>query len=187
MNWKNYSSLRNSHAFLSASRYHWLRYDDEKLLNVYTNWQKTQLGTKYHKLAADLIELGVPLRESISSFNNFVNDAIGFRMSPEVTLYYSDNAYGTADAISFRDNVLRIHDLKTGTTTASIDQVLIYAAYFYLDYKLRPDAIFLRIYQNDEILEYEPSFEEIQEVADRIIAFDKLIEHMKQEALIAIF
>lgn len=183
MNWKNYSHLRNSHAFLSASRHHWLNYDEEKLVQTYLNHQKTKLGTEYHNLAADLIKLAVRLPDTEDSFNAFVNDAIGFRMDPEVLLYFSPNAYGTADAISFHDSVLRIHDLKTGLSPASINQPLIYAALFALDYQEAPTQTVLRIYQNNEIVEYEPEGAEIRDVCDKIIGFDKLIEHTKAQAI----
>ena len=31
MNWNNHSSLKDQHAFLSASKYHWVNYDNEKI------------------------------------------------------------------------------------------------------------------------------------------------------------
>jgi hypothetical protein len=106
-------------------------------------------------------------------------------MTPEVVLFYSANAYGTADAIFYDEltGVLRIHDLKTGVTPGSMDQAMIYAALFLLDYRVKPRTIFLRIYQNDEILEYEPTYEEVMDIADKIVAFDKLIETIKEQAI----
>lgn len=147
---------------------------------------KAALGTRYHKLAQELIELAHRQVDNGTSFNSFVNDAIGYRMSSEVVLYYSPYAFGTADAISYDEGsgILRIHDLKTGVTPASMDQGLIYAALFVLDYKIRPKSIFLRIYQNDEILEYEPSYEEVQEVVDKIMAYDRLLTTLDEQAIL---
>lgn len=184
MNWKNYSHLSGSHAFLSASKHYWLNYTDEKLISSYQNFQKVRLGTRYHSLAENLISLAVRLPDTGTTLNSFVNDAIGFRMTPEVVLYYSPNAYGTADAISYHNKLLRIHDLKTGVTPAAMDQNLIYAALFCLDYREVPEEIILRIYQNDEILEHSPSYEEIREVGDKIIAFDRLIDHINEQAIL---
>lgn len=84
---------------------------------------------------------------------------------------------GTADAISFRNNVLRIHDLKTGTRPVHIEQLEIYAALFCLEYKIKPVDIDieLRIYQNDEILVHNPEGEDILKVMDKIIHLDKLL------------
>ena len=34
------------------------------------------------------------------NFRNYVNDGVGFKLTPEQILYYSPYCYGTADAIS---------------------------------------------------------------------------------------
>ena len=88
---------------------------------------------------------------------------------------------GTADAISFRNNFLRIHDLKTGKRTVHIEQLEIYAALFCLEYKIKPNdiKIELRIYQNDEIIVHEPEPEEITEIMNKIIHVDKMLEKME--------
>ena len=113
----------------------------------------------------------------------YVNDAIGFKMKPEQVLYYSDNCFGTADAIMFRNNLLRIHDLKTGVTRAHMEQLEIYAALFCLEYNKKPSDIDmeLRIYQNNEIIVHNPTVEDILPIMDKIITFDKLIDRMKIE------
>ena len=84
----------------------------------------------------------------------YVNDAIGFKLRPEQILYYSPNCFGTADAIDLRGDLLRIHDLKTGKVPAHIEQLMIYAALFCLEYGIKPSDIDteLRIYQGDDIL-----------------------------------
>ena len=98
-------------------------------------------------------------------------------MTPEQKLYYSDLCFGTADAICFKDNLLRIHDLKTGETPANMHQLEIYAALFCLEYKMKPGDIKmeLRIYQLDEVIIYEPTAEDILPIMDKIVSFDKLL------------
>jgi len=111
----------------------------------------------------------------------YVNDAIGFKMTTEQPLYFSENCFGTADAISFRQNVLRIHDLKTGETKASMRQLEVYTALFCLEYNVKPSNIDieLRLYQSDEILIHHPLSEDILYIMDKIIVFDKQIDTMK--------
>jgi hypothetical protein len=135
MNFNDHSKLKGFHAFLSASSYHWLNYTEEKLITAYTNALAKERGTELHDFAAKAIELRQKLQASKKTLNMYVNDAIGFRMIPEQVLYYSDNCFGTADAISFRKNFLRIHDLKTGATPAKMEQLMIYAALFCLEYR----------------------------------------------------
>jgi hypothetical protein len=144
-----------------------------------------QRGTELHDLAHNLIRLGVKLPRTPKTLNLYVNDAIGFRMTPEQILYYSDNSFGTADAISFRKNKLQIHDLKTGTTPTSVRQLEVYAALFCLEYRMKPFdiEIELRIYQNDEIQIFEADPDIIFHIMDKIITFDKRIDALKMEAL----
>lgn len=179
MNWKDYSSLRESHAFLSASKFHWLRYTPEKLRESYSRHTKAKIGTELHWLASKLIEHKRRQPDTADSFNAFVNDAIGFRMESERVLFYSSHCYGTADAISFRDGVLRIHDLKTGLSSGNMDQLMIYAALFCLDYPAEAvKEIYLRIYQNGEILRYEPSYNDVADVMKIIIEFSAILDEM---------
>jgi len=179
MIWKNYSHLEGSHAFLSPSRYHWLRYSEDRLVDAYRSHERVALGSKYHRIASDLIKLSIRLPNTAASLNSFVNDAIGFRMGSEVLLYYSVNCYGTADAISFTDGILRIHDLKTGKSEGSIDQLLIYAGLFCLDYEINTlkelREIFLRIYHDGGVIEFSPSPGDLKEVVDKIIDADMII------------
>jgi hypothetical protein len=115
----------------------------------------------------------------------YVNDAIGFQMKSEQVLYYSDNAFGTADSISFRRNTLRIHDLKTGVTPTSHHQLEVYAALFCLEYKFDPFdiEIIMRIYQGDDIKEFETNAAEIKRIMGRIVSFDKRITAIRLEAM----
>ena len=183
MNFKKHSSLEGKHAFLGASKYHWINYDDDKLIDSYSKFQATLNGTILHDFACQCITLGQKLPKSQNTLNMYVNDAIGFKMKPEQVLYYSDNCFGTADAIVFRNNLLRIHDLKTGVTRAHMEQLEIYAALFCLEYNKKPSDIDmeLRIYQNNEILVHNPTVEDILPIMDKIITFDKLIDRMKME------
>ncbi len=183
MNFKKHSSLEGKHAFLGASKYHWINYDDDKLIESYSKFQATLNGTILHDFACQCITLGQKLPKSQKTLNMYVNDAIGFKMKPEQVLYYSDNCFGTADAIIFRNNLLRIHDLKTGVTRAHMEQLEIYAALFCLEYNKKPSDIDmeLRIYQNNEILVHNPTVEDILPIMDKIITFDKLIDRMKME------
>lgn len=182
MNFNKHSDLEGKHAFLSPSNYHWINYTKEKLESVYSNAQATQRGTELHDLASQLIRLGQKLPRTKSTFNAYVNDAISFRMTPEQVLYFSDNCFGTADAISFQDHILRIHDLKTGSTPASMNQLKVYAAIFCLEYGFKPTdiKIWLRIYQSDEVVTYEPEADDIFGIMSTIREFDKCIEELKE-------
>lgn len=183
MTFNDHSKLAGSHAFLGASKYHWINYSDEKLVQTYINMQATERGTTMHDFASRCIALGQKLPRSTKALNMFVNDAIGYNMASEQILYYSDNCYGTADAISFRDNKLRIHDLKTGVTPGHMEQLYIYAALFCLEYHLRPEDIEmeLRLYQGNEISATVPAPEDISNIMKKIVRFDKLIEDYNKE------
>ena len=184
MHFNPHYNLAGAHATLSASKYHWLNYDDHKMALAFKNQQAAQRGTDLHNLASEAIRLGVKLRGNVT-IAKYVNDCIGWGMSPEVTLVYSENAFGTADAIGFKKNVLRISDLKTGISPANIKQLEIYAAFFCLEYQFKPhelDAMELRIYQNDEVQEYEGDAETVLRTMDKIVHFDKLIREWKEAA-----
>lgn len=183
MNFNKHSNLAGQHAFLGASKYHWINYDPEKLAESYSNFLAVQKGTVLHAFAAQCITLKQKLPKSSKTLNMYVNDAIGFRMIPEQVLYFSDNCFGTADAIIFRDGLLRIHDLKTGVTPAHMEQLIVYAALFCLEYNMKPSDIEmeLRIYQNDDVIGFVPSAEDIVPVMDKIITFDKIIDDIKSQ------
>lgn len=177
MNFNEHWNLEGKHAFLSPSNPYWLNYDRDKLILVHENMKAKQRGTELHAFAADAIKYGVKLSHSRRTLNKYVNDAIGFGLNPERILYYSDNCFGTADAIDFNNGLLRIHDLKTGRHPASFKQLEVYAALFCLEYGVDPRQIdiCLRIYQNDEILETVPEQELIQERIDKIVESDRIL------------
>ena len=182
MNFNNHLNLEGQHAFLGASKYHWINYSEDKVVESYNKFLATLKGTTLHEFAAQCIKLGQKLPKSKKTLNNYVNDAIGYKMTPEQVLYYSENCFGTADAISFRNRLLRIHDYKSGVIPAHMEQLEIYTALFCLEYKYKPSDIDieLRIYQYDKIFYHNPSSEEIVPIMDKIITFDKAINKVKE-------
>lgn len=183
MNFKKHSDLSGQHAPFSPSQSSWLRYDDKKALEVYRNKKAAEVGTKLHEWAKTTIDLGIKQPRSKKTLYAYVNDAIGYRMDTEVVLFYSERFFGTADAISFKDGFLRIHDLKTGKTPVHMEQLMIYAALFCLEYKVKPGDIEmeLRIYQNDDILCHNPVADEILPIMDKIVHLNKLLEKIELE------
>lgn len=199
------SQFEGKHSILSASQNSWLRYDsEEELISRIRAYYAATIGTVLHDLARELIEKRLKINKHdkklvllrllekkiprrviemdiwYDALMTFVNDAIDYDMSSEVLLDYSPNAFVTTDAISYdtKTKVLRIHDLKTGTVAAKMDQLLVYAAYFCLKYKIKPMDIShteLRIYQSGEILTMEPEPEEIMDIINIIIDDNKFI------------
>ena len=180
-----HSDLKGQHAFLSASKYHWINYEPEKIDRAYVAALAAVRGTELHTFAHDAIRLGIKLPKTPKTINLYVNDGIGYRMTTEQILYYSDNCFGTCDAIAFRRNVLRIHDLKTGLVQTSEKQLQVYAAMFCLEYGFKPHLIDieLRIYQNDEVKIFEDNADIVAHIMDRIITFDKRINTIKLEVM----
>ena len=183
MIFNKHSLFEGQHAFLGASKYHWINYDESKLVESYSNYMAAQRGTELHEFAAQCIRLGQKLPKSQKTLNMYVNDAIGFRMTPEQVLFYSENCFGTADSIAFNKDFLRIHDFKSGVTPAKMEQLMIYAALFCLEYRKRPGDIGmeLRLYQSDDIIVANPTAEDIAPIMDKIVSFDKLITKLKSE------
>ena len=186
MQFNTHHNLEGLHAPFSASQSHWLRYDDDKVIEVYLNKQAAAMGTRLHEWAKDTIDLGIKQANKKTTLNMYINDAIGYKMSTEVVLYYSERFFGTADAISFRNNTLRIHDLKTGKVgdiDKHIEQLEVYAALFCLEYKVKPGEIKmeLRVYKNDEVLVHKPTAEDIAPIMDKIIHLNKILDKLDEE------
>lgn len=186
MKFVKHSNLSGLHAPFSASQSHWLRYDDQRAIEVYRNRKAAEMGTRLHEWAKETIDLGIKQPKSKKTLNAYVNDAIGFKMDTEVVLFYSERFFGTADAISFKNNILRIHDLKTGKSGKiddHLDQLEVYAALFCLEYKIKPGEIEmeLRVYKNDEVLIHKPTAEDILPIMDKIIHLDKLLMRLESE------
>ena len=206
MTWNRHSAQEGNHAFLSASKYSWLNKTEEELIESYRNSYATTIGTLLHAYAADsiryrerlrktdakvvkfdLMRRGIPeyvidIQAVFPNMMAYVNDAIGYQMDPEVVLYYSDMCFGTADAIQLDGDILRIHDLKTGSTPVKMDQLMIYGGLFFLEYGLKPEKIRteLRIYQGDETIIHEPDSDEIREVMERIVECDRVLQNLKE-------
>lgn len=181
MRFNDHSKLNGLHAPFSPSKSSWLRYDDDKAIEVYSNKKANEMGTRLHAWAKETIDLGIKQPKSKKTLYAYVNDAIGFKMDTEVVLFYSERFFGTADAISFRNRTLRIHDLKTGVTPAHMEQLLVYAALFCLEYKIRPGEIEieLRLYQTDEVIVDHPTAEDIVPIMDKIVHLDKLLARLE--------
>ena len=202
--------LKTEHAFLGASSYHWLNDDGEELRQRYLRSFSQTIGTVLHAQCADhilyrvkllktdrnkfllpLLKAGVPaeafdLDEIFPTLYSYVNDAIAYRMTPEQKLVYSPRAFGTADTIGCdeKKKVLRISDLKTGLIPGHMEQLEIYAAYFFLEYgreyRLTPanTAMELRIYQRNEVVEHRPEPERIKYIMDKVVRDDKMLEEI---------
>lgn len=139
-------------------------------------------GTDLHELAHMAIRLGVKFPKNRITINMYVNDGIGFGMAVEQPLYYSPNCFGHADTINFRNEMLRIHDLKNGAIPAHMHQLEVYAALFCLEYTISPFDIGmeLRIYQSDDIRVNNPDPEMISQIMEKIVIFDNQIESMRE-------
>jgi len=174
--------LADKHSFLSPSNYHWLNYDQAKLEAVYRNQRAKEHGTFLHAFASMAIQQRIKLANIKKALNMFVNDAIGFKMTSEQVLYYSFNSFGTADAIVFKDGLLRVHDLKTGVTKPSFKQLDIYNALFCLEYGVNPEDISFenRLYQGNGFEVNIPDPLYIREIMNKIIEFDVILENVKQ-------
>lgn len=184
MNFNEHWNLEGRHSFLSPSQYHWINYTPEKLVERYYNSEAVKRGTALHEYASTAIKLGRKQPRTKDTVCMFINDAIGYMMTSEQPLYYSENCFGTADAISFdsKKGLLRIFDLKTGLIEASMIQLEIYAALFCLEYVQDPFSISieLRIYQhNDKRIEIADP-EDIKAIMDKIVDSDEIIENIKK-------
>lgn len=186
MIWNVHSNLSGQHAFLGASKFHWINYNNDKLAEAYKNYKAAERGTELHEFAAQCIKLRQKLKGT-ANLANYVNDAIGYGMSPEVILYYSEYCFGTADSIKFdeKKSFLRIHDLKTGVTPAHMEQLEVYAALFCLEYHIKPGDIGmeLRIYQNDDIIIFEPTVENIAPIMDKAITATKILRSLNEKEI----
>jgi hypothetical protein len=185
VNFNSHFKLAGRHALLSPSQYSWINYDEQKLEARYIAATAAARGTELHALAHNAIKLGVKLSRANKALASYVNDAIAYKMTSEQPLYYSDNCFGTPDAMSFRRNKLRIHDLKTGIGKTSEHQLEVYAALFCLEYDYSPYdiEIELRIYQNEDIRIFDGDPDVVSDIMGKIVEFDMRIEFMKARGL----
>lgn len=186
MKWDDCSRLikPGEHSIFSPSQPAFFNYSIDKLKEVYHNKKAAEEGTKKHEMAAMLINAKERVWKCKRTWNMYINDAIAYNMDAEVRLYFSSHFSGTADAIYFdpKDRILRIHDLKTGVTHASFQQLEGYAALFFLQYGQRFDSypentsMELRIYQNNEVRILEPNPEDIRFKMDILIEFEEILK-----------
>lgn len=196
MNWNAHSNLKGRHAVLAPSQPTWLNYDEDHLVQRRNSSFAQKVGTETHVFAEMHIRHGFKLTKAnknefilylldkripgyaidsdfiFPNLQAYVNDAVKLKMDPEVTLCYDEMyAFGTADAISFQNNLLRIHDLKSGKAPAHMEQLLVYAALFCLEYCVDPRDIEseLRIYQASEIVVMNPVADDILKTMDAIV------------------
>lgn len=186
MRFNKHPYLDGRHATFSPSSPAWMNYDDDKLFSRLNTMRAAELGTRRHNVAAELIRLGIRQAKTASVFNRYVNDAIGWKLTPEQPLFYSENFFGTADAIGYnhRTKVLRISDYKSGVIQAKINQLEGYAALFCLEYNFKPmdlARIELRIYQEPEVLLFEGDPHKITQIMSTIQHFDRLIDEHRAE------
>lgn len=182
---KEYPQLKDHHSFMSPSKYHWLRYSREKLLDAFDKHMDSALGTRWHKFADEAIKLGFEAPNNTKTINLYINACIGHRMNTEMVLFYSEFCFGSADAINFdpETGILRIFDLKMGKTKVSGEQLIVYAALFCLNYNIKPQLIEydLRIYQNDDVHQIETSFIEIEQAIEVIKENDLILRTERPE------
>lgn len=207
MNWNDHSDLKGRHALYSPSSCDYIGHKDDCPEDMYKrrkSFYAAAMGTALHEYAEDRIRYKLRLAKSskndvllhllksdiprdvididfiYENYMNYVNDAIGYRMDPEIALYYSDAFFGHADSICFTNDkgkkVLRIHDYKSGVLPARMKQLKQYAALFFLEYKVNPSDvdIILRLYQVDNEVEEIADVNEIREIMDIIIDKTKM-------------
>jgi Protein of unknown function (DUF2800) len=176
--------LEGHHAFLSPSSYHWINYDEEKLRFRYKTLRAALEGMEQHRYAAICIEEGIVQDDETTTVGLYINQCIQYKMSSEVVLFYSPNSFGTVDAIAYRYRRLRISDLKTGVTRVSVNQLVVYAALFCLEYEIDPFSIRdieLRIYQDSCVQLYEGDPYVVRSVMDKIVMFDGILNQLREE------
>jgi len=152
------------------------------LAERWTAAQAAAYGIAQHAYAQGEIQAS-RLSSHVGTLGMYINDAIRYKMTCEQVLFYSENCFGTADAISFRYKTLRIFDLKTGVVAGSVHQLEIYAALFCLEYNIDPFKITteLRIYQADEVIVYDADPEDIAFIMEKIQEFDQQIQQLRIE------
>lgn len=183
MQFNEHARLNGRHAFLSPSQYHWINYDADRLRTRYKTSQAAMEGTDQHYYAAEAISLREWQADETTTLGLYVNECIRHAMHPEVVLYYSDNCFGTADAIDLVGSTLKIFDLKTGVSRTSEKQLEVYAAIACIEYGWDPYSLEydLRIFQFGEARCYTTEPETIQAIIEKIIAFDIEIDHIREE------
>ena len=191
--------IRNQYRTTLGTELHDFAASQIELGNKYRNNRdiirgvQTYMYSKYKYLSNDLV-VGDYAKKLIANLNTlpkevyeavryYINDGVGFKMNVEQGLWYSNHCFGHADTICFRNDTLHIHDLKTGSNPAHMEQLRIYAALFCLEYGIKPAniKIELRLYQWDGIIVEEPALEELVSIIDRIVTSEKIALQIEKE------
>ena len=187
MDWNNHWQYEGKHAILSPSGYHWHNYDVEKMERVMWNSYAKEDGTRLHNLASEMILYNIMPSDNENALNQFVIDALTMfdePMKSEQILIYSDNAFGTADAIYYdeKKHHLQVHDLKTGVSKPSFKQLYTYCALFCLEYGFKPEKMTFecRLYQLGAMAFDIPEGAQIREIMNKIVELDKAIVSVKE-------
>ena len=145
-------------------------------------WTKYKVGDALAYRQILLKSVGYLPSEVFATVKTFVNDSVNYCMASEVKLTYSDYIFGTADAIRYSDNLLRIFDLKTGSAPAKSEQLFVYAGLYCLENKVDPHSIEIetRIYQGDEIIDDHPFPEDIEDIMDHIVHVDEIVQRIER-------
>ena len=188
MEWNDHWRLEGRHATLSPSGYHWLNYDADKMRRVTWNNYSKEDGTKMHELASNMILYNIMPEDNENALNQFVIDALTMfkePMSSEILLYYSDECFGTADAIYYNEDKqhLQVHDLKTGVSKPSFKQLWIYCALFCLEYGYKPEKMTFecRLYQLGAMDIDNPQPKQIRSIMKQIVEMSNVIEGVRVE------
>ena len=59
MKFNDHKKLEGAHAVFSPSQYSWLRYNDDKAIEVFLNKKASEIGTRLHQWAKDTIDLRI--------------------------------------------------------------------------------------------------------------------------------
>lgn len=193
MIFNKHPEIEGKHALYGASKYGWIDREltEDAVRHELEVAYSQQNGTDIHALAKKLIwqkkklpknlkfirflvevELGArgELVSDIALYTlySYVNDAIKLNMRPEVELMNTPWNFGTCDCIRVEpDGRLIIHDLKTGSSTASMQQLRAYAALWCAEYHVDPSelkSIELHLYQNNKIIDDFPSPDDISRI-----------------------
>lgn len=200
MIWHDNSSRipASGHMIFGGSNKAWHNYSEDDVIRILISKEAAKIGTVVHEwvdqyvkynnerllksdakhlrqklLSEHIPEIAFDIQTLFPNVQNYVNDAIKYNMRTEEFLYVSDVCGGTADAIMFDEdtNILRVHDLKTGVTPASMDQLYSYVAFFCLEYGYAPGDLRIetRIYQNNEVIIANPTAEDILPIMDQAL------------------
>ena len=65
MNFNKHSNLEGQHAFLGASKYHWINYSEDKVAEAYSKFLATQKGTVVTCFCSPVYIIGTEATEDL--------------------------------------------------------------------------------------------------------------------------